>query len=96
MSEVPAATLRACAEQLRELAAKQRTHAGACETLLDAVTKLDDAQTWQGSYPDSAHAVFREWVAGLERTVDELRGAAASWSSLADDFDRRAAQAGTS
>ncbi|HVU90961.1 MAG TPA: hypothetical protein VHC23_01935 [Jatrophihabitans sp.] len=93
MSEVPAATLRACAEQLRELARKQRTAAGACESLLDGVTRLDDEQTWQGSYPDAAHKQFTDWVNGLNRTVDELRGEAASWSSLADDFDRRAAQA---
>jgi hypothetical protein len=91
---VSAATLRACAEQLRELAGTQRTHAAACETLLDAVTRLDGPDTWQGTYPDAAHAQFRDWAAGLDRTVDELRGAAASWASLADDFERRAAATG--
>jgi hypothetical protein len=96
VSTVSAATLRSCAEQLRELARKQRAHAAACESLLDSVTKLDNEQTWQGTYPDSAHQQFTAWVTGLNGTVDELRGEAASWSSLADDFDRRAAQAGTS
>lgn len=95
MSPVPAATLRACAEQLRELARTQRAHAAACASLLEKVTRLDDEQTWQGTYPDAAHKQFTDWVHGLDRTVDELRGAAASWSSLADDFDRRAAQAGS-
>lgn len=93
MSTVSAATLRACAEELRELAGRQRAHAAACETLLDAVHKLDTAQTWQGAHPDAMHARFAEWQAGLDRTIDELRGEAASWSSLADDFDRRAAEA---
>ena len=91
---VSAATLRACAEQLRELAGKQRVHAAACESLLDAVSRLDTAETWQGRYPDDASGRFRSWRAGLDRTVDELRGAAASWASLADEFDRRAHSAG--
>jgi hypothetical protein len=77
---------------LRELAGKQRAHAAACETLLDAVRRQDGPDTWQGRHPDEMHARFAEWRAGLDRTIDELRGAAASWSSLADDFDRRAAQ----
>jgi hypothetical protein len=96
LSTVSAAVLRACAEELRELAGKQRAHAAACDTLLNAVRKLDDAQTWQGAHPDEMHARFAEWRAGLDRTVDELRGEAVSWSSLADDFDRRAAEAATS
>lgn len=94
MSTVPPATLRACAEELRELAGKQRAHAAACETLLDAVRRLDGPDTWQGAHPDEMHTRFAEWRAGLDRTIDELRGAAASWSSLADDFDRRAAEPG--
>ena len=94
MSTVSPAILRACAEELRELAARQRAHAAACETLLDAIGKLDNAQTWQGAHPDEMHARFAAWRAGLDRTIDELRGTAVSWSSLADDFDRRAAETG--
>jgi hypothetical protein len=93
VSTVSPVTLRACAEELRELAGRQRAHAAACETLLDAVRKLDTAETWQGTHPDAMHARFAEWRAGLDRTIDELRGTAASWSSLADDFERRAADA---
>lgn len=61
------AALRACAQQLRELAATQRSNAGACQTLLDAVTNLDSAQTWQGSYPDTAHRRFTDWRSGQHR-----------------------------
>ena len=92
MSTVSPATLRACAEELRELAGRQRAHAAACATLLDAVRRLDGPETWQGTHPDAIRARFAWWRAGLDRTVDELRGAAASWSSLADEFDRRAAE----
>src|SRR5580765_336161 len=93
MSTPTPAQLRGYAHRLRELAATQRTRATTVETLIEHVTKLDDAQTWSGTYPDTAHAAFQAWVTGLRDSGDQIRSSASSWSTLADDRDAQAAKA---
>ena len=90
MSEPRAALLRAYAEELRELARAQADRAATCATLLDGVTRLDDDHTWQGTYPDEAHATIHGWVRGLAAAARSCHDQAASWRARAADLDRQA------
>lgn len=90
------AALKAYAHELRELATKQCGHAATCDSLLDDVTKLDTAATWQGTYPDAAHKQFHTWLTGLMSTAKALRDEAGAWSTMADQYDERAKTAGQS
>lgn len=90
MSTPSAAVLRAYAEELRELARAQAERATSCATLLDAVTKLDNDHTWQGTYPDETHQTVQTWVRGLSATAKSCDEQAASWRSLATQLDQRA------
>lgn len=84
------AQLRAYAEELRELATAQATRAGSCETLLDAVTKLDNDHTWQGPYVTTTHATITSWSSQLTTAAQDCRTQAASWRRLATELDDKA------
>jgi hypothetical protein len=85
-----AAVLRAYADELRDLARAQGERAASCATLLDAVTRLDDDHTWQGSFPSETHQTLRSWVAGLTASARSCHEQAASWRSRAAELDRQA------
>jgi hypothetical protein len=87
------AALKSFAQDLRERATAQRGYAHSCETLLDGVSALDNEQTWQGSFPDSAHGQFQRWARDLTATAEQLRADAIAWDKLADQFDGQAGAA---
>ena len=91
MSTPSAAVLRAYADELRELARAQAERATSCTTLLDAVTRLDNDETWKGSYATGTHETVQAWVTGLAETAKTCDEQASSWRSMAADLDRRAA-----
>jgi hypothetical protein len=90
VSTPSAAVLRAYAEELRELAKAQAERATSCATLLDAVSRLDNDDTWRGSYPDETHQSVQAWVRGLAESAKSCDEQAASWRGLAADLDRKA------
>ncbi|MGY2873406.1 hypothetical protein ACVW00_000596 [Marmoricola sp. URHA0025 HA25] len=90
MSTPSAAVLRAYAEELRELARDQAERATSCATLLNAVTQLDNHDTWQGSYPSETHQTVQAWVTGLAETAKTCDEQAASWRHLAAELAQRA------
>jgi hypothetical protein len=95
VSEPSPAVLRAYAEELRELARAQDGRAASCATLLDSVTRLDDDDTWQGTYPAEARLTLQSWVTGLAQAAKTCREDAASWRARAADLEHRADTAPT-
>jgi hypothetical protein len=90
VSTPSAAVLRAYADELRELARAQAERATSCATLLDAVTRLDNDDTWRGTYPTETHETLQAWATGLAETAKTCDEQAASWRTMAADLDRRA------
>lgn len=90
MSTPSAAVLRAYAEELRELARAQEGRATSCAGLLDAVTRLDNDETWQGTYPIETHATVHGWVTGLAETARTCHEQASGWRARAAELDRQA------
>jgi uncharacterized protein YukE len=85
--------LTANAAELRQLAGHLRRMADQCEHVLDGVSALDDASTWQGPYAARAGRTLGDWRSGLTSTANEMRATAASWDRIANNMDQQAAEA---
>jgi hypothetical protein len=79
------------AARLRELAGQLRHHADRTQGMLDPVRALDDAKTWQGSYPSTAHGMIAGWNGQLLRSSDQLRRRAGEIDQVAGDYEATAA-----
>lgn len=90
MSSPTPQQLRDYATELRELARTHGDRAGTIENLLAPVTRLDDDETWQGSYVDDVHRTLQGWVRDLRGTAEECRADARRWRGLAHDLEARA------
>lgn len=90
MSTPSAAVLREYAAELRDLARAQAHRASSVGSLLDPVTGLDTADTWQGSYVQEVHGTLLEWDRELTATARQCEQDAGGWRDLASRLEVQA------